>query len=355
MIKKKTFTTTWNVDDTKLSHVDEKVVDKMIKWMKTLYGDDLRISRKKRHDYLGMSIDLLAERQVTVTMVEYLKGVISNFEEVKILTVTASSRAKRHLYTVREGCKHKKLDEKRGTAFHRAVAQLLFVCPRARKDIQKATSFLTKKVRYPDEYDWVKLKHLLRYSRQTINMPLILRVDSLKIIKWWVDASYAVHLDMRGHTGATMSFVGVSVTGIAKNHKINVKSSTEAELIGARKSLPQMLWTQYSIEAQCFTIDESIILQNNLRAMLLEQNGMASSSKQTNHIRVRYYLIKYCIAVGDIAVKHCPTKEILSYHFTKPLQGALFRKFRAEIQGIPTTMDEREMGCHAPGPFNVTP
>ena len=35
-------------------------------------------------------------------------------------------------------------------------------------------------------------------------MPLIIRADSLTIIKWWVDASYDMHPDMRVHMEATM-------------------------------------------------------------------------------------------------------------------------------------------------------
>jgi hypothetical protein len=51
----------------------------------------------------------------------------------------------------------------------------------------------------------MKLKRLLKYIRGTINMPLILKADSLNIVKWWFDASYATHGDCKGHTGATMS------------------------------------------------------------------------------------------------------------------------------------------------------
>ena len=34
---------------------------------------------------------------------------------------------------------------------------------------------------------------------------------------------------------------------------------------------------------------------------------------------------------------------MLGDHFTKPLQGALFRKFRAEIMNIPDDLDMGEM------------
>ena len=48
----------------------------------------------------------------------------------------------------------------------------------------------------------------------------------------------------RAH-GVTMSIGRSSVTRIVKKYKINTKSSTEAELIGANNVMHKMLWTQY--------------------------------------------------------------------------------------------------------------
>ena len=48
-------------------------------------------------------------------------------------------------------------------------------------------------------------------------------------------------------------------------------------------------------------------------------------------------------------IEHCPTEEMLGDHFTKPLQGALFRKFRAEIMNIPDDLDMGEMGMDGTG------
>jgi hypothetical protein len=59
------------------------------------------------------------------------------------------------------------------------------------------------------------------------------------------------------------------------------------------------------------------------------------SSKRTKYINIRYFFIKERIARNRITVKHCPTADMLVDHFTKPLQGASFRKFCAEIQGVP--------------------
>jgi hypothetical protein len=205
-------------------------------------------------------------------------------------------------------------------------------------------------VREPDEDDWTKLKRLLTYIRATIYMPLILRADSISIIKWWVDASYATHGDCRGHTGATMSLGRGSIIGMSKKQKLNTKSSTECELVGVDDASPQMLWTRYFVEAQGYGVKASILNQDNLSAILLEKNGRASSGKRTKHINVRYFFIKDRIASGEITVQHCPAASMLADHFTKPTQGTMFRTFRAEIQGIPIDMCDADMGWDRPCP-----
>ena len=44
-----------------------------------------------------------------------------------------------------------------------------------------------------------------------------MKVDSLSMIIWWVDASYGVHWDCKGHTGAMMSMGKVALVNIARN------------------------------------------------------------------------------------------------------------------------------------------
>jgi hypothetical protein len=59
---------------------------------------------------------------------------------------------------------------------------------------------------------------------------------------------------------------------------------------------------------------------------------------------VRYFFIKDRVSNRDVTLKNCPMGEILADHFTKPLQGALFRELQAEIQGIPVDTNEAELG-----------
>ena len=125
--------------------------------------------------------------------------------------------------------------------FHYTVAKLLFVNTRAHQDIQTAVAFLTTCVKSPDDEDWGKLKRVIKYLNGTTNLKLKLLADNLRIIRWFVDASYAIHDNCKGHTGSMMTMGSGAITSFSRKQKINGKSSTEGELIGVDDTLPQIL------------------------------------------------------------------------------------------------------------------
>ena len=72
----------------------------------------------------------------------------------------ATTPAADHLFRRRENAI--KLSEEQGELFHRVTAQLLFLSHRARPDVRTAVSFLTKRVKAPDEDDCKKLAQTIR-------------------------------------------------------------------------------------------------------------------------------------------------------------------------------------------------
>jgi hypothetical protein len=61
--------------------------------------------------------------------------------------------------------------------------------------------------------------------------------------------------------------------------KLNTKSSTEAELVGATDYIPSTLWSKMFMEAQGHMITSNIFEQDNASAIRLEKNGRASAGK----------------------------------------------------------------------------
>ena len=168
----------------------------------------------------------------------------------------------------------------------------------------------------------------MKYIRATKDIPLTLEASNFNVIRWWIDASFAVHPDMKSHTGAMMSMGRGAVYATSNEQKINTRSSTEAELVGVNDVMAQVLWTRYFLEAQGYDIKNSVVYQDNKSSILLETNGRGSSSKRTRHINIRYFFVADRVKSGELSIEHCSTVNMIADFFTKPLQGSLFRRFR---------------------------
>ena len=118
-----------------------------------------------------------------------------------------------------------------------------------------------------------------------------------------------------------------------QKQKLNSKSSTEAEIVGVRDYLPNVMWTRMFLEAQGFKIEENIPFRDNQSAIKIEENGKASIGQKTKHMDNRYFWIKYRLQSEVIKVEYFPTENMIAGFFTKLLQGALFRKFRDIVLG----------------------
>ena len=147
---------------------------------------------------------------------------------------------------------------------------------------------------------------------------------------WYPDAAFAVHQDMRSHTGAVLTMGKGAMQVISAKQKLNTRSSTEAELVAADDVVVQAMWTRNFLEAQGYS-SKTTIFQDNTSAILLEKNGKESSSKRTRHINIRYFYITDCVQKQYLNIEYCPTADMLGDFPSKPLQGQKFKKFRALI------------------------
>lgn len=262
-------------------------------------------------------------------MMDYAYKMIAEMPED--MNGSAATPASNDLFAVND--ESPKLNEDKAQFFHMMVAKALFLCKRARPDLQTAVSFLCTRVQCSDEDDYKKLTRMLQFLRDTKDDYLTLSATSLNHIRWWVDASYAVHPNMRSHTGGALSLGLGVIYGTSMKQKLNTTSSTEAEVVGTHDVMPQDLWTLYFLKAQGYIIKDNVLYQDNLSSILLEKNGRASSSKRTRHINVRYFFIADRVKSQEIRIEYCPTGIMLADYFTKPLQGILFQTMRDMIMG----------------------
>jgi Reverse transcriptase (RNA-dependent DNA polymerase) len=318
----------WFVDDTKISHINPNIVTKIIKILESRFGT-MSITRGLTHTFLGMHITYHCDGTASIHMPSYINEAIS--ESGLNITKAATTPAAINLLVVDPTSPL--LPPAKARVFHSVVAKLIYVGTRARTDILLALSFLCGRVSAPTIQDESKLERLLSYLFGTIDLTLRIGADSLNQFSTWVDASFAVHPDMRSHTGGIISFGRGGLICKSKKQNINTKSSTEAELIGASDYLPNTLYVKLFMEAQGYPVTTAIFHQDNESAIKMEQNGKASTGHRSRHIDIRYFFITDHAKRHSIRITHCPTADMLADFFTKPLQGSLFRKFRSVLLG----------------------
>ena len=122
-------------------------------------------------------------------------------------------------------------------------------------------------------------------------MTKIIGMDGLTIVKAYVNASYAVYHDMRGHNGGLIT-VGKRVIHIKTNtQKLNTKSSTGNEVEAASDYMPWTIWITNELFEQGYAV-KTIFYQDNERAIKIERYVLKSCGYKSRYIYIRYFLLK---------------------------------------------------------------
>jgi hypothetical protein len=143
----------------------------------------------------------------------------------------------------------------------------------------------------------------------------------------FVDASFAIHPEMRSHTGAMITIGEGAIYAKSGKQILTTRSSTEAELVGLSDSSVQVIWLRNFLIEQGYDIGPAILCQDNEATIKLAKKGRSTSAR-TRHIAIRYFFIKDRIQTNEISLKQLPTKEMIADILTKPLQGKQFKDLR---------------------------
>ena len=176
-------TVVWHMDDLKVSHVDPKEVGKFIHQMEEAFGKEtpVSVSRGKKHEYLGMSLDFGHKGEVRINVEHYIDMMLH--DAPKEMGGISSTPAAAHLF--KTNMKDPKLlGDKQKKIFVHLVIQGLYLSQRGRPDICTAIAFLCSRLNNPYEDDYKKLTRLVCYLRGTKELILTLRANNDGIIRW---------------------------------------------------------------------------------------------------------------------------------------------------------------------------
>ena len=204
-----------------------KVNNNFHKWCENKYGSEklghATVVRGDKHDYLAMNLDYSDKGKLKIDMQYYIDNMDEEFPyEIKPVT-TAPWNEK--LFKVVESAEP--LNEEKKAIFHTYVMKAMFLCKRARPDVEPAVSFLSTRTTKSDETDWGKLVRTLGFLKGTRDEILTLEADDTHILTWYVDAAFAVHSDMKSHTGMVFTLGKGAIISSSTKQKVNARSSTE--------------------------------------------------------------------------------------------------------------------------------
>jgi hypothetical protein len=322
-------TIAWYVDDMKISHVNPEVVTRIIDTLEEKFGK-MSVTRGREHNFLGMNIVYTDEKTAKITMKQYLREAL---EESKMnIKYEAATPARKNLFDVNDDSP--RLTGEEADIFHSITAKLLYVATRGRMDILLAVGFLATRVTKSTMEDYDKLKRVLEYVKGTMDLEYTLGSDGLNTMRTWIDASFAVHPDMKSHTGGLISYGRGGVGCKSTKQKMTLTSSTHAEMAGVSDYLPNTVWATKFMTEQGYAPQESFLEQDNESAIKLEVNGRTSAGTKSRHLDIRFFWIKETLEILGIKTRHCHTSKMLADFFTKPLQGTVFILLRDAILGI---------------------
>ena len=152
MIDGKQWTILWNIDDLKLSHVSDSLLDAKIEIINKLFASKeapLNVRRGTKYDYLGMTIDYSKDGKVSITMFDYIYGFLKDILES--LKGDIPTGAPNHLFDVVD--LYYKLNARDSKVYYHHTMQLIWISKRDSPDLLPPLSYLTTRVHDPNLHD----------------------------------------------------------------------------------------------------------------------------------------------------------------------------------------------------------
>ena len=209
------------MDDLKSSNIDPKVNDEFLPWIKDTFGQlrEVKTTQGPLHNYLGMTLDYSVPGQVSIDMSHYVDKIVKEFPQENLKGASVDSPWNENLSKVQHNSAP--LQKEQAKVFHTVTTQGLFLCKHGHLDIAPAIAYLTTWVQKPNHADWTKLCQMMQFLKQTVKDKLTLRADCSGCLSWHCDAAFALHNDLRSHTGSTFSMGNGAITSLSRKQGMN--------------------------------------------------------------------------------------------------------------------------------------
>ena len=139
------------------------------------------------------------------------------------------------------------------------------------------------------------------------------------------DASFAMHLDGKSHTGTAIWFgmLNAPVLVGVKKQTLVTRSSSEAEMVALCSVAEEVMWFRWLLEEIGFPQKTTIVEQDNKSVIQMQEAGPGKVGRG-RYINVKFYFVHDLIQDKHIALTYVATDTMIADGLTKGLVGSKF-------------------------------
>ena len=289
---------------------------------------DARFDDGETLNYIGMTITQSKNGVIIVKQKEYIKKIVADSGVLK------TSTSPNHPNIMK-----KKTPDVRPlhtqTYYLSLLMSAMFLAKRTRPDILAPVCILATRVQAPDEEDMTSLLRVYEYLKGTCDMGIRYKPESLELV-YWIDASYNLHQDSRGHSGivATVGKQNAPIFVRSQKQKLHTRSSTEAELVATDEGVLHLLWLILVFDFLGYPQRPVTVYQDNCSTMRVCQTGQSKSGR-LKHMVVRYNFIHGQQEAKNITFEYVRSADMLADIISKPVDSITFMRLRKRLLNNP--------------------
>ena len=212
--------------------------------------------------------------------------------------------------------------------YQSAVGSLLYLSTRTRPDISFAVGMCARFSAEPITQHWTAVKRILRYLKGTANLGLRYEQTDNELLGY-SDADWAGDLnDRKSTSGYTFILSGAAISWKSRKQSCVALSTAEAEYMALASAAQEAIWMSRLICELMYgnrcDMAPVKIYEDNQSAICIAKNQQQHG--RTKHIDIKYHFTREQIAMKNIEVAYCRSKDMVADVFTKPLSGPTFKR-----------------------------
>ena len=211
------------------------------------------------------------------------------------------------------------IDQKK---YQSAIGSLMYLSVSSRPDISYAVSSLAQFSSHPTKEHWTALKRLLRYLKGTPNHGILYTKDGANTCTGYTDADWGGDVnDRKSTSGYLFLLSGGAVSWKSQKQRCVALSTAEAEYVAMASAAQESVWLKQLMGE--LTNSDAEAHEDNQSAIAMAKNPQFHG--RAKHIDI---YIRDQVNEGAIALKYCPTIDMIADILTKGLTRESFCKLR---------------------------